>query len=383
MPKRRLLRGGSRAADPCDAIAELHGLIGGPDISFAVIFCSPQYETGAIAAAVRRYFGETPVFGCTTAGEIAPFGYINGGVCGIGFPREDFVVASTLFEDLANFELSTTIEKTRAAIAERDRIAALTFSCAGPVPRGFALLLIDGLSVREEQVVSAVATALGDTPLLGGSAGDDMNFRRTWILYNGTFVTDAAALLLIMTPRRFSVFKTEHFVHTDHKVVVTGADPAARVVTELNAEPAAWEYARMVGQAGTPPTPMIFAAHPLMVRVGGVYHVRSIQKVNDDNSLTFFCAIDEGLVLTIARSVDVVQDLRNLFERLKAEVGEPDLIIGCDCVLRNIEIEQQQLKPVVSELFVRNGVIGFCTYGEQFNSMHVNQTFTGVAIGAA
>jgi hypothetical protein len=128
---------------------------------------------------------------------------------------------------------------------------------------------------------------------------------------------------------------------------------------------------------------MIFAAHPLMVRVGGLYHVRSIQKVNADKSLTFFCAIDEGLVLTIARSVDVVQDLRNLFERLKAEVGEPDLIIGCDCVLRNLEIEQQQLKPIVSELFVRNGVIGFCTYGEQFNSMHVNQTLTGVAIGAA
>jgi len=26
-------------------------------------------------------------------------------------------------------------------------------------------------------------------------------------------------------------------------------------------------------------------------------------------------------------------------------------------------------------------VIGFATYGEQFNSMHVNQTFTGIAIG--
>jgi hypothetical protein len=383
MPKRRLLRGGSRAAHPRDAIAELHSVIGGPEISFALIFCSPRYEISAIAAAVRDYFGDMPVFGCTTAGEIAPFGYINGGVCGIGFPREDFVVASALFEDLANFELSATIEKTRAAIAMRDRLAASAFHESSRAPRGFALLLIDGLSVREEQVVSAVATALGDTPLLGGSAGDDMDFRCTWILYNGAFVTDAAALLLIATPRQFSVFKTEHFVHTDQKVVVTDADPAARIVTELNAEPAAYEYARMVGLAGAPPTPKIFAAHPLMVRVGGVYHVRAIQKVNEDNSLTFFCAIDEGLVLTIARSVDVVQDLRNLFERLMSEVGQPDLIIGCDCVLRNLEVEQRQLKPIVSELFVRNGVIGFCTYGEQFNSMHVNQTFTGVAIGAA
>ena len=33
-------------------------------------------------------------------------------------------------------------------------------------------------------------------------------------------------------------------------MVVTGADPARRIVTEINAEPAALEYARMVGLDG-------------------------------------------------------------------------------------------------------------------------------------
>jgi hypothetical protein len=378
----RLLRGGSRLPDAREAIGELSALIGGPDVAFAIIFCSPQYDLDVIAAAVREHFGTTPVFGCTTAGEITPFGYISGGICGIGFPREDFVVASVLIENLTQFELSSTMEKTRAAVAERERLADACFPPAEIPGRGFALLLVDGLSVREEQLVSAIANAIGDTPLVGGSAGDDMNFRRTWTLYDGRFVNNAAVLMLIGTRRRFSAFKTEHFQQTDRKIVVTGANPAQRVVTEINAEPAAFEYARMVGLDGQALTPGIFAAHPLMVRVGGQYHVRAIQKVNEDNSLTFFCAIDEGLVLTIAESVDVVQDLENLFARIKVELGEPELIIGCDCVLRNIEIEQRQQKRTVSELFVRNGVIGFCTYGEQFNSMHVNQTFTGIAIGS-
>jgi hypothetical protein len=365
------------------AVAELYHHIGGPDIAFAVVFCSPQYDLDAVAEALRDYFGPTPVFGCTTAGEIAPFGYISGGLCGIGFPREDFAVAATLIDDLANFELATAIDRTRAVIAEHDRAATTAFGEDAALARSFALLLVDGLSVREEQVLSALATPLGDIPLVGGSAGDDLNFRRTWIYYGGRFVTNAAALLLIATRRRVSVFKTEHFLDTGSKVVVTGANPAARIVTELNAEPAAREYARIVGLSDTELSPGTFAAHPLMVRVGGLYHVRAIQKVNPDQSLTFFCAIDEGLVLTVAKSVDVVHDLEALFARIKEELGEPDLIIGCDCVLRNIEIEQQQLKGVVSELLVRNGVIGFCTYGEQFHSMHVNQTFTGVAIGSA
>jgi len=32
-------------------------------------------------------------------------------------------------------------------------------------------------------------------------------------------------------------------------------------------------------------------------------------------------------------------------------------------------------------LMAQYGVFGFSTYGEQFNGVHVNQTFTGVALG--
>ena len=39
----------------------------------------------------------------------------------------------------------------------------------------------------------------------------------------------------------------------------------------------------------------VFAAHPVVVRIGGQYFVRSIAKVNEDESLTFFCAIDEEI----------------------------------------------------------------------------------------
>ena len=71
------------------------------------------------------------------------------------------------------------------------------------------------------------------------------------------------------------------------------------------------------------------------------------------------------------------------FDSIRAEVGRPELILGCDCILRKIEIERKQLSSAVNHLFARNQVIGFATYGEQVDGMHVSQTFTGVAIGAA
>ncbi|MDI9750570.1 hypothetical protein QM285_22475, partial [Stutzerimonas stutzeri] len=47
---------------------------------------------------------------------------------------------------------------------------------------------------------------------------------------------------------------------------------------------------------------------------------------------------------------------------------------------------RKQSQPMVSSeqtsaFLRRQQVIGFNTYGEQFNGMHINQTFTGVAIG--
>jgi hypothetical protein len=127
---------------------------------------------------------------------------------------------------------------------------------------------------------------------------------------------------------------------------------------------------------------MIFACHPVVVKLGGLEYVRSIQKVNEDESLTFFCAIDEGIVLTVARGVDLVQNLEETFAQVRSQIGEPELVLGCDCLLRHLEIQQKGLRNQVSEILQANHVVGFATYGEQFNAMHVNQTFTGVAIGA-
>lgn len=376
-----LPRAVSLAADARSAARELFEGIAQPELELVLVFCSPHHDREALAAALAELFGPVPVVGCTTAGEITPFGYAAGSLVGIGFPRADFTVVTQRIDDLDRFSIADAPRVLRGLMGRRD--AALAARADGFVERGsFAFLMIDGMSRSEEMVVSALHSVLMDIPLFGGSAGDELRFERTFVLHEGRFHTNAAVLMLVATARRFVVFRTEHFVSSDRKMVVTAADPQRRIVTEINAEPAGREYARMVGLEGEPLTPMIFAAHPVVVRVGGQYHVRSIQKVNDDESLTFYCAIDEGIVLTVARGVDPVENFEALMLRLAAEIGPPDLVLGCDCILRRLELEQRQLKHVMSDSLARHKVIGFCAYGEQYNAMHVNQTFTGVAIGA-
>ncbi|WP_370230519.1 FIST C-terminal domain-containing protein, partial [Salipiger bermudensis] len=117
----------------------------------------------------------------------------------------------------------------------------------------------------------------------------------------------------------------------------------------------------------------------VVVRLGDSHHVRAIQRVNEHGELVFFSAINEGMVLTLAEHHDIVENLREGLGKLRTE-QEPDLILGCDCLLRRIAADQRQKTREVSALLSENRVIGFSTYGEQFGALHVNQTLTGVAI---
>jgi len=125
----------------------------------------------------------------------------------------------------------------------------------------------------------------------------------------------------------------------------------------------------------------LFAAHPLAVRINDRYYVRSIQKVNDDLSLSFYCAVENGIVLTAMRPGPLLPNLQAQFARIEAHLGEPLLTIGCDCFLRRLEAEASGDLDAVAEFLRSRQVIGFNTYGEQCNGVHLNQTFTGVAIG--
>ncbi len=63
------------------------------------------------------------------------------------------------------------------------------------------------------------------------------------------------------------------------------------------------------------------------------------------------------------------------------EEFQPKIILGCECVLRKREVQNKNLVEQSSLVMRRHNVMGFHTYGEQLNGLHINQTFTGIAFG--
>jgi hypothetical protein len=245
----------------------------------------------------------------------------------------------------------------------------------------FGYLLIDGLSMQEEKTISLIHSQFENISIIGGSAGDDLQFSKTAVYWDGKFISNAAAFSLFETNLPFHIFKTQHFKPTDMKLVITKADPANRRVMEINCEPAAKEYADVLGLTIDELTPTVFSNHPVMLKIGGEYYVRSIQHVNEDKSLSFYCAIDNGLVLTIAEGVGLVDNLEKQLSEVKEKIPNLKLILGFDCILRRLEIMEKKIVDPVIALIKDKNFFGFSTYGEQYNAIHVNQTLTGVAIG--
>ena len=281
-------KGASTSLDPAVAAAELFAQLDQPEVELALFYCSPDYDVEALGPELHRCFGDVCLIGCTTAGEITPQGYLRGALTGMSISGGDFRVVTERFDAVSDCTV-TDVDRRAQQLVQR-------MASSGTAPRRdntFAYLLIDGLCMREELVVSALHRGLGDVSIFGGSAGDGTRFEKTYVFADGEFREDCAVCCLVQTSQPFKVFRTQHFVSSDEKLVVTEADPGRRIVTEINGNPAGREYARALGLTEIDElTPLVFATHPVVVRVGGQYYVRSIQKVNDDGSLTFFCAID-------------------------------------------------------------------------------------------
>lgn len=360
-----------------DLVAELKHGLGDQQFQHLLVFFSSDYDAEQLTSALMFAFPDTPISGCSTAGEITPGGMADSGVLLIAFPLRGFTVHSGIVEDISAFGVERATELARSIKTRLGYGASRHDSLAA-----FALMLVDGLSNVEESIVAAVHWAIEHVPLVGGSAGDGLTFRGTTLVHHGRVYTDAAVLLVVETDVPFRVFKMQNFEPTETKLVVTAADTERRIVYELNAEPAAREYAAAIGLLPDDLGPFSFAAHPLVVKVGGNYFCRSIRNVNPDGSLTFFCAIDEGLVFTVARPQEMLGATEAALRDIARELGDIDLVIGFDCVLRRLDAENRQVRHQLDEIYRRHRVVGFHTYGEQYNAMHLNQTLTGVAFSS-
>jgi len=367
------------AKEACRDVAnEILANIKCDEIELLLFHTSTLFDLDTVAKEISARFPHVNIVGCTSAGEFNKNGYGTEKLLAVAFLKNEFSIATALVPNLGevNFDEAHDIASgLRRALQGRER--------RYDTEQHFVISVLDGLTRHEEHFLETFATAFGNIPHLGGSAGDDLKLEATYVFYNGEFHRDAAVLLLVGTGKPFTVFSIDHINSPVSKLVVTHADPESRTVYEINGEPAAQYYASLLGMKAEDLTPDVFSMFPLAVMVGGKYFIRSIQKVDlATNAITFYCAVDIGIILTFVQLGDCIEALESKLDKLRAQLGEPEFVYACDCFLRRLEIQQGKKDHEIRRLQQRYNVAGFNAYGEHIHSVHLNQTFTGVYFAA-
>lgn len=366
------LRAHTLERDPALAVATLRRELETDSASAVLLFCSDDYDLERLGPAIAESFA-APVAACTSAGQIGAGGFERGGISGVSLRSGDLAMHPHLLAPLSSCRAQAhSIGQTHAARAQHR--AGL---------RSFGLLLIDGSSLWEEFVASALYESLGNVPIVGGSAAPRAQRRHAAVYHGGRFHECAAVVALFETRSlHFGTFAAQHFVPSKKKLVITLADPARRIVYEINGEPAARAYARALQLDEASLSQRHFACHPLLLDLGEQLLPRAIRARNADGSLLLACAIEEGLVVSIADSADPVATLELALAEVADHVPSPEVLLVFDSLLRRVELEARGLDGRVGELLAKRGAAGFSGWGEQLGPLHTNHTLTGIALGA-
>lgn len=351
------------------AVAALKDALGPGPFSAVFVFASDDRDRTELARALGGAFGDAPVLGTSTPGEIGPDGLANGALAALALPRESFRVSWRLVDGADRIRRADCEALARAMMSE---LTARGGSAA------FGVMMSDADAARDEALAFAFGGADPEMPFAGGAFGD-ADGGGGFVLAGGRFTSHAAAAVYVAGPVEGSVLRLDHLEPTQTRMVITACDKDHRRVTELNGEVAAAEYARLCGLELDDLSAATLADHPLLAAEGGALHGRTLRRVEADGALVFAAAVEEGMILRLAR----VGDPADLLEAKLAELGgaaRPEAMLVFDDLIRRRAAEAAQSASRVGKLFAEAGAIGGTTWGQQTGRMHCAGSVVGLSL---
>lgn len=343
------------------------------EAALVVFFAHIDLDGRAIGAALRARAGGASVIGCSANGAYANGGYGKLGASAITIPR---AFASRAAATLAN--VGDGVESGIVAASERLAKSLGRSLRSLPHERSVGLALLEGAKQREELINEALGDVAPALRFVGGSAGDDIRFARTWAYCDGELAHDGCALAVLETDQPFAVLQACNFAPSGRVATITGVDPGSRILREIDGIPAARFYADLCGKPVSELGFADFLERPLGLMIDGKAWLRSPVRVEGEG-LLFACSVVEGARLDLMRPGDLVDDTRGQLAALQEELGGVvDGAIFFNCAYRMIEAQVRGSEARYHEVLSSIRHAGMHTNGESYLG-HINQTLTGLA----
>ncbi|BAZ36802.1 hypothetical protein NIES4101_27220 (plasmid) [Calothrix sp. NIES-4101] len=349
-----------------------------------VLFAAIDFEHSLILKEINRVFPEIALIGCTTDGEMSSV---------LGF-QEHSLTLMLFSSDTVEIHAGVGYEaREKPIVAAEQAVQQANQKSSTPAKLCICLPASytgDGLTTNGELILQGLKQSLGvQIPILGGTAGDQYRFQKTYQFFGTEVLTDSLPILIFSGDILFSYGIACGWEPIGIKNIVTKSHGTA--VYEIDGESALSFYQRYLGER--PPT----SENPLAVYEGDSdrYYMRVPSTYDlETGCIHFLGNVPEQAVVSftdINRNQVVAASKTALNIALENYPGtQPEAILLFSCCCRRWLLgtrAKEEYLLVKKELFQNIPICGFYTYGEfaplepQGSTYYHQETFVTLLLG--
>jgi hypothetical protein len=267
-----------------EAALQMLAHLGGRPL-LTLVFSSIRFADPQLLKSIRAVTEGVPLIGCTDAGGIGSSGPINHSVLVIGLRGSDMGFVTGV---------AYGISKDPEAAGKR---LAQDLKAGEPGTVKAALIFPDGLGPNGTALVGGVQKGLGShIPIVGGSAGDNFYFQKTFQYFDDRVLTDSVPGALCYGQVAVGIGARHGWIPLGRPRQVTKA--SGEVIYELDGKPAVKMYEQYLGSKQmrlSASLPGVTMSYPLgFSKNGADYLLRNAVRVGHQGSLICNGEFPEG-----------------------------------------------------------------------------------------
>jgi hypothetical protein len=351
----------------------LKALNSGLSPTLGIIFASPKLGIEHLSEALGKY--DIAFLGASTDGEIYASG--NGKIV-----HEGTAVVSLVTCDRESFKVRLFDADARNSFDVGKDVGVWG---ASQFAKPSFILVSSGLHADGEEIVKGIQSITGqDTAIFGGLAGDDKEFKTTFVFTNGKSSSNGVVAFVLDGDRiELGGIATSGWIGIGAEKRITKA--SGNVVYTIDNESALEVYKKYLNITDND-LPQIGVDYPLMLmREDGSSVLRAVMDVDrNSGALIFAGTVPENSYVRFSSSsgFDVIEHVKKDIETYSSQFPEADHLILFSCMARHLALGPMVDEEISSAHEKWNApLIGFFTYGEIGTNItgrcdFFNETFT-------
>lgn len=342
-----------------------------------IVFAAPENDFSELLGHLSRSAGTTTIVGCSSAGEFTNAGSGNGLTCVIALRSPEMKFTATLGNNLSSDR------KAAAAQISRD----FSGMKSAQFKNRAAIVFVDALAGHSEDLIDQLTTSTAGTyRFVGGGAGDNAKFERTFVFCGTSALSDAAVALEVLSHKPLGIGARHGWSACGDPLRVTESDATSVKTLNISAAVEAFEeHAAATEQKFDPDNPLPFFLHNIVgVKTEYGHKLRVPLGISHEGGVTTAAEVPKGSTVCImstgkeSAALAAADATRDAMEQVTDSGNTPKAALFFDCVATRLRLGSNfdnELDAVAKEL---KGVpfAGFNSYGQivrsegQFSGFH-------------